>query len=69
MAGAQISLADFAAAAQISVADYLGGIDWTGHDEAHGWYRVMKSRPSFRALLNDKMEGLPPPPGYNDPNS
>ena len=69
VAGAQISLADFAAAAQISVADYLGGIDWTGHDEAHGWYRVMKSRPSFRALLNDKMEGLPPPPGYNDPNS
>ena len=69
VAGAQISLADFAAAAQISVADYLGGIDWTGHDEAHGWYRVMKSRPSFRALLNDKMEGLPPPPGYNDPNN
>lgn len=69
LAGAQLSLADFAAAAQISVADYLGGIDWSGHGEARGWYRVMKSRPSFRQLLTEKMEGLPPPPGYGDPNS
>ena len=69
LAGAQLSLADFAAAAQISVADYLGGIDWSGHEQAHGWYRVMKSRPSFRPLLTEKMDGLPPPPGYNDPNS
>ena len=69
LAGAQLSLADFAAAAQISVADYLGGIDWAGHEGAHGWYRVMKSRPSFRPLLTEKMDGLPPPPGYNDPNS
>ena len=61
LAGAQLSLADFAAAAQISVADYLGGIDWAGHEEAHGWYRVMKSRPSFRPLLTEKMEGIPPP--------
>jgi glutathione S-transferase len=60
LAGAQLSLADFAAAAQISVADYLGGIDWAGHEQAHGWYRVMKSRPSFRPLLTEKMEGIPP---------
>ena len=69
LAGAQLSLADFAAAAQISVADYLGGIDWAGHSQARAWYRVMKSRPSFRPLLTEKMEGLPPPAGYNDPNS
>lgn len=69
LAGAQLSLADFAAAAQISVADYLGGIDWTGHDGAHSWYRVMKSRPSFRPLLTEKMEGIPPPSHYADVNS
>ena len=69
LAGAQMSLADFAAAAQISVADYLGGIDWAGHDEAHGWYRVMKSRPSFRPLLTEKMEGIPPPSHYADVNA
>lgn len=69
VAGAQLSLADFAAAAQISVADYLGGIDWQGHEEAHGWYRVLKSRPSFRPLLTEKMDGLPPPRHYSDVNS
>lgn len=69
LAGAQLSLADFAAAAQISVADYLGGIDWAGHEEAQGWYRVMKSRPSFRPLLAEKMEGIPPPRNYADVNS
>ena len=69
LAGAQLSLADFAAAAQISVADYLGGIDWAGHEEAHGWYRVMKSRPSFRPLLVEKMEGVPPPKNYADVNA
>ena len=69
LAGAQLSLADFAAAAQISVADYLGGIDWSGHEGAHGWYRVMKSRPSFRPLLLEKMEGIPPPSDYADVNA
>ena len=34
LAGATMSLADLAAAAQISVADYLGGIDWTGHEQS-----------------------------------
>ena len=69
LAGAQLSLADFAAAAQISVADYLGGIDWRGHEGAHSWYRVIKSRPSFRPLLTQKMEGIPPPRHYADVNS
>ena len=69
LAGAQLSLADFAAAAQISVADYLGGIDWAEHEQAHGWYRVMKSRPSFRPLLSEKMEGIPPPANYADVNA
>ena len=69
LAGAQLTLADFAAAAQISEADYLEGIDWKGHDGARGWYRVMKSRPSFRPLLSVKMEGLPPPRHYADVNA
>jgi glutathione S-transferase len=69
LAGAQLSLADFAAAAQISVADYLGGIDWQGHEGALDWYRVMKSRPSFRLLLSEKMEGIAPPSHYADVNA
>ena len=69
LAGATMSLADLAAAAQISVADYLGGLDWSGHEQAKGWYSVFKSRPSFRPLLTEKMEGIPAPAGYSDPNS
>ena len=69
LAGAQLSLADFAAAAQLSVVDYLDGIDWTGHQSAHGWYRVIKSRPSFAPLLRQKMDGIPPPKHYSDVNA
>src|SRR6185369_602235 len=61
LAGATMSLADLAAAAQISVADYLGGLDWTGHEQAKGWYSVFKSRPSFRPLLAERMEVIQPP--------
>ena len=64
LAGATMSLADLAAAAHVSVADYLGGIDWKSHEQAKRWYMVMKSRPSFRPLLAERMEGITPPPEY-----
>ncbi len=69
LAGAQLSLADLAAAAQLSVADYLGGIDWTGHEQTRGWYAVFKSRPSFRPLLAERMDVIQPPPHYADVNA
>jgi glutathione S-transferase len=64
MAGGTMSMADMAAAAQISVADYLGGIDWTGHEQTKDWYAKFKSRPSFRPLLSERMEGITPPKHY-----
>ena len=64
LAGATMSLADLAAAAQISVADYLGGIDWKSHEQAKRWYVGMKSRPSFRPLLAERMELISPPADY-----
>jgi glutathione S-transferase len=66
VAGATMSLADLAAAAQISVADYLGGIDWKGHEQTARWYRGFKSRPSFRPLLSERMTGINPPKEYDD---
>jgi glutathione S-transferase len=68
LAGATMSLADLAAAAQISVADYLGGLDWSNHEQAKGWYGVFKSRPSFRPLLSERMEVIQPPSHYADVN-
>jgi glutathione S-transferase len=64
VAGSTMSLADLAAAAQISVADYLGGIDWSGHEQSRGWYAVFKSRPSFRPLLTERMDVIKPPAHY-----
>jgi glutathione S-transferase len=65
LAGPVLSLADLAAAAQLSVADYLGGIDWRGHKQTTDWYAVMKSRPSFRPLLAERMEVIAPPAHYD----
>ncbi|KUO57569.1 MAG: glutathione S-transferase [Sphingomonadales bacterium BRH_c42] len=64
LAGSTMSMADLAAAAQISVADYLGGIDWKGHEQSRGWYSVVKSRPSFRPLLSERMDVIQPPAHY-----
>ena len=64
MAGSTMTLAGLAAAAQISVADYLGGIDWNGHKQSKDWYAMFKSRPSFRPLLSERMEVIAPPDHY-----
>src|SRR5688500_13665924 len=65
LAGPSLTLADLAAAAQLSVADYLGGIDWRSHKQTVDWYAVMKSRPSFRPLLSERMEVIMPPAHYD----
>jgi glutathione S-transferase len=65
LGGATMSLADLTAAAHISVADYLGGIDWRGHEQTKRWYSGLKSRPSFRPLLSERMEVIGPPQHYD----
>lgn len=66
LGGNRISHADMAAAAAISVLDYLGEVDWAAEPAARDWYARMKSRPSFRPLLADKVMGLPPASHYID---
>ena len=60
----QMSLADITAAAQLSVADYLGGIDWKDHEPTRDWYAAFKSRPSFGPLLTERMDVIQPPSHY-----
>ena len=64
--GDSFSLADIAAAAQLSCVDYLGDVPWGDYPEAKNWYARVKSRPSFRPLLSDLIPGLPPPSHYAD---
>jgi len=66
LAGETLSLADLAAAAHLSAADYLGDVPWTEDEAAKNWYARVKSRPSFRAILADTLAGLPPSKSYAD---
>ena len=66
LAGDRLSLADLAAAAHLSAADYLGDVPWTADEAAKNWYARVKSRPSFRAILADTLAGLPTAKSYAD---
>ncbi|WP_424814484.1 glutathione S-transferase family protein [Roseococcus sp. YIM B11640] len=66
LAGNQLSLADFAAAAHLSALDYVNDVDWTLNTAARDWYSRVKSRPSFRTLLTDRVSGMEPPAHYMD---
>jgi glutathione S-transferase len=66
LAGDAISFADLAAGAQLSVIDYLGDVPWDQHVLAKEWYARLKSRPSFRSLLGDRIAGFLPPKHYAD---
>ncbi len=66
LAGDRLSYADMAAAAAMSVLDYLGEIDWKEAPQAKDWYQRMKSRPAFRPLLSDRIRNLSPVAHYAD---
>ncbi len=64
LAGDEMSLADFAAAAQLSALDYICDVDWNRSAAVKDWYATMKSRPAFRSILADNVPGFPPPHHY-----
>lgn len=66
LAGDALSFADLAAAAHLSTLDYLGEVPWEEHEAAKNWYALLKSRPSFRALLQDRIAGFTPSGTYAD---
>lgn len=68
LAGESFSMADIAAAAQISCVDYVGDVPWDGFPEAKTWYARVKSRPSLRPILADHIPGIPPPKHYANPD-
>lgn len=66
LTGERLSLADLAAAAHLSVADYLGEVPWNEDEAAKNWYARVKSRPAFRPILADVLAGVPPAASYAD---
>jgi glutathione S-transferase len=66
LAGNEMTLADFAAAAHLSSLDYISDVDWNRSETVKDWYAKIKSRPAFRSILADQVSGFPPPPHYAD---
>jgi len=66
LAGNDMSLADFAAAAQLSCLDYTSDVDWNRSEVVKDWYAKIKSRPAFRSLLADQVSGFLPARHYSD---
>jgi len=66
LAGDNFSMADIAAAAHLSIVDYLGDIPWEGYKNAKLWYSKIKSRPSFKDILKDNIKGILPSKHYNN---
>jgi glutathione S-transferase len=64
LAARECTLGDLAVAAHVSALDYFGEIPWAEHPGAAEWYLRMKSRPSFRTLLSDRVPGQPPVAHY-----
>ncbi|GEO13908.1 glutathione S-transferase family protein [Microvirga aerophila] len=66
LAGDRMTYADLAAAAHLSVVDYLGDVPWDENETAKHWYARIKSRPSFRALLAERVPGMAPAEHYDN---
>lgn len=66
LAGRGCTIADLALAAHISALDYFGEVPWDDNQSLREWYMRMKSRPSFRSLLADRVPGQPPIKYYAD---
>ncbi len=64
LAGRDVTLADLALAAHLSALDYFGEVPWTEYLALGEWYARLKSRPSFRPLLGDRVPGQPPVSHY-----
>ena len=66
LAGDQMTLADFAAAAHLSSLDYISDVDWNRSANVKDWYAKIKSRPAFRSILADQVSGFPQPAHYSN---
>ena len=66
LSGERLTFADLAAAAHLSIIDYLGQISWSEGNPTKGWYTRMKCRPSFQTFLGESFPGLPPATHYPD---
>jgi glutathione S-transferase len=58
------SCSDIILACHISILDYLNEINWENYSEIKQFYSIIKSRPSFKQILEDTIIGFSPPDHY-----
>lgn len=58
------TLSDIILASHISVLDYLHEIEWEKYQIIKEFYSLVKSRPSFKQILNENISGYIPPNHY-----
>lgn len=66
LAGEFFSLADIAYSAHLSTLDYLGEINWERIEITKKWYAKIKSRPSFKDILKEKLFTIPASKNYQN---
>ena len=66
LAGEFFSAADVLYSATLSSLDYLGEIPWEKFEFSKRWYALIKSRPTFRELLNEKIYDIAPSKHYSN---
>ena len=66
LAGRNLTLADLSVAAHLSAYDYFGDVPWELTPDLKAWYVRIKSRPTFRPLLADRVDNVKPVKHYVD---
>lgn len=66
LSGRHLTLADLSVAAHLSCFDYFDDVPWDAVPDLRAWYGRIKSRPSFRPILSDTLEGTRPAPHYSN---
>ena len=62
----QVLGADMVAACSFSLLDFFGHLNWSDYRPLKEWYLRIKSKPAFRALLEDKIYGFTPSKFYKN---
>ena len=66
IAGEFFSIADIICSAYLSTLDYLGEVEWERINLTKKWYAQIKSRPSFRDILEEKLFTIPASKQYKN---
>ena len=66
LAGDHFTVADISLAAALSSLDYLNEVEWKSYQKVKNWYAAIKSRPSFREILEESIYNISPSFHYKD---